>query len=504
MLHYSNVSNDIHICSWFTNLKLDSSKEDQVQVNFNITMLDLRCDWTVVDTVSVLGTEQNITSHVTKWHVDGEGIRRHFQGRNKFQHTIKLFDDSITESIEELLDDGEDAISLDETTYNYALTENEYVFVDYYASWCSHVRSFQVYLYSNLAQRSHLGTLQCLDLAPTWETLAEVMDAAAEEIVLSNAHESKESWTDEEFNHAKNLEKPVMIAKIDCVTHLTLCQSENIRAYPTLRLFIDGKTFEDYRGHRTIIEIVDWLNSKEEDHKKALGVDATVTQYAQEAAKKRMEASAEEKEWATKVNHHKIKNNIREWNQEEHPGCQVSGWIMVDRVPGNFHIKARSNHHDLVPHMTNVSHIVHHLSIGEPMVHRLLGNKDVAAPDELLKKLAPMNNFAFVTHGLHEAFHHYLKIITTDVDGLSSRARKKKAFQIMRNSQLAMYANDVVPEAKFMYDLSPISVEYKKKGRHWYDYLTSLMAIVGGTFTVVGMLEAGIHAAVQKSKRTAS
>jgi hypothetical protein len=107
------------------------------------------------------------------------------------------------------------------------------------------------------------------------------------------------------------------------------------------------------------------------------------------------------------------------------------------------------------------------------MVYRLIDSKSVAVPDEVHKKLAPMNSNAYVTTGLHEAYHHYLKVIAADVDGLSTaRGRELKAYQIIQNSQLAMYRNDIVPEAKFIYDLSPISVKYKKAGRHWYDYFT--------------------------------
>ena len=40
-----------------------------------------------------------------------------------------------------------------------------------------------------------------------------------------------------------------------------------------------------------------------------------------------------------KINNYRMQ---REWNEEEHPGCQLSGYLMVDRAPGNFHIKARS------------------------------------------------------------------------------------------------------------------------------------------------------------------
>jgi hypothetical protein len=102
-------------------------------------MMDLRCEWAVVDTVSVLGTDQNITAHVTKWQVDGEGIRRRFQGRNRQQTDIEMFDGAITSTIDELHEDGEDAVSLDTTTFSFALMEFTYLFVDFYASWCSHV-----------------------------------------------------------------------------------------------------------------------------------------------------------------------------------------------------------------------------------------------------------------------------------------------------------------------------------------------------------------------------
>jgi hypothetical protein len=98
-------------------------------------MMDLKCEYAVVDVVSALGTDQNVSSHVTKWHVDAAGIRQRYQGRNKQQHDIDLFDSSVTESLEQLHENGEDAISLDEETFEYARKTQEYLFVDFYASW---------------------------------------------------------------------------------------------------------------------------------------------------------------------------------------------------------------------------------------------------------------------------------------------------------------------------------------------------------------------------------
>ena len=47
-----------------TDLAMDVSGEDKrIRLNFNITMMDLKCDWAVIDVVSVLGTDQNVTAH---------------------------------------------------------------------------------------------------------------------------------------------------------------------------------------------------------------------------------------------------------------------------------------------------------------------------------------------------------------------------------------------------------------------------------------------------------
>ena len=118
-------------------------------------------------------------------------------------------------------------------------------------------------------------------------------------------------------------------------------------------------------------------------------------------------------------------------------GCQLSGHLLLDRVPGNFHILARSKHHDLSPHMTNVSHIVNALSIGHPGISRLVAN----IPDNVQAKLSPMNGNVYTTTNLHESHHHYLKVITT----ISSDAN---LYQIIPNSQLSLYRSDMVPEVR--------------------------------------------------------
>ena len=114
-----------------TNIALDSNREERFRVNFNVTMMDLRCDYATIDVVSVLGTDQNVTQHVTKFGVDAEGVKQRYAGRNKNQHDIVMSDELVTESIEELHENGEDAISLDSQTLQFAKANNEFLFVEW-------------------------------------------------------------------------------------------------------------------------------------------------------------------------------------------------------------------------------------------------------------------------------------------------------------------------------------------------------------------------------------
>jgi len=110
-----------------------------------------------INVVSVLGKEQNITKNVVRTDLDADGVHRGVSKRGaERQRDILMVDPTVTQSLETLHENGEDAVNLDPESFEYALEDYEFVFINYFAGWCSH----------------------CQALHPTWERFAEIMVSA--------------------------------------------------------------------------------------------------------------------------------------------------------------------------------------------------------------------------------------------------------------------------------------------------------------------------------------
>jgi hypothetical protein len=280
----------------------------------------------------------------------------------------------------------------------------------------------------------------------------------------------------------KKLEMPVGVAKIDCMAEADLCRDQKIMAFPTLRWYHDGEPVSpDYKMDRTVTALIGYAKRK-------LDMDEKFKEWD----KKNEQADEEERA---------RKRSLYQQNRPEHPGCQVSGHLMVNRVPGNFHIEAKSKNFNLNAAMTNVSHIVNHLSFGEPVDQTSRKTKRILKQvDKKHKQFAPMDDTIYVTDMSHAAHHHYIKVVSTHLEMGQSSNNRLTTYQFLVQSQVVHYFDSDVPEARFSYDISPMSVVVSKAGRKWYDYLTSLCAIIGGTFTTLGLIDAVLYSILKPKK----
>ncbi len=87
-----------------------------------------------------------------------------------------------------------------------------------------------------------------------------------------------------------------------------------------------------------------------------------------------------------------------------------------------------------------------------------------------------------------------------DLGGQYGGDRSILAYQMVQSSQIMQYKEDEVPEARFSYDLSPMSVHISQKGKKLYEFVTSICAIIGGTFTVVGLVKGFLDIFIKEKK----
>lgn len=419
-----------------TSITLDENTEPQLRLNFNITMLDVHCDYVTVDVWDALGTNrQNVTKNVEKWQVSEDGLVRLFSGRNREQREVRHEEHDRT--LEEMhAMEGVHAVDLTQQNFQSFLEENEMAFIDMFAPWC----------------------VWCQRLAPTWEKFAQ---------------------------EVKKLEMPIGVGKVDCMAEAPLCRAEKVMAFPTLRWYHSGKPISpDYKMDRTVQALTGFARRK-------LEMDTKFKDWEKKAAEK---GTIDEEE-------RENKRSLFQQDRPEHPSCQVSGHLMVNRVPGNFHIEAKSKNHNLNSAMTNLTHIVNHLSFGEPMDQQSRRTKRILkqVPEEH-RQFNPLDGELFLTKDFHQAYHHYIKVVSTHLNMGSSSTNQMLTYQFLEQSQIVYYEVDNVPEARFSYDLSPMSVVVEKEGRKWYDYMTSLCAIIGGTFTTLGLIDAVLYKVLKPKK----
>lgn len=270
---------------------------------------------------------------------------------------------------------------------------------------------------------------------------------------------------------AEELEKeemPVKAVNVNCVEHGNLCRELRVMAFPSIRWYQNGRPVQpDYKQDRTVKALI--------NH-----------------SKRKLQLSEKYKDWDKKDESSEMPAALL--GRTDNPGCQVSGTLKVNRVPGNFHVLAHSKGHSLNAAMTNLTHKVNHLSFGEKIEKKNYKTKRILkqVPEEH-KKFNQIDGELFPTEQFHQAYHHYIKVVSTHYEFGSSKSSNLMAYQFLEQSQIMFYAEEDVPQALFAYDISPMGVVVRKEGRAWYDYLTSLCAIIGGSFTTLGLIDAAFY-----------
>jgi endoplasmic reticulum-Golgi intermediate compartment protein 3 len=180
-------------------------------------------------------------------------------------------------------------------------------------------------------------------------------------------------------------------------------------------------------------------------------------------------------------------------------GCRIYGTLEVNRMGGSFHVapgKSYSvNHihvHDVQPFSSsrfNTSHQINKLTFGEefgygqtnPLDNLQVTAKENAIMYQYFLKIVPT---MFVSKDKDEILHTNQFSVTTH-----------------QKSATAISGESAMPGVFFTYELSPLMVKYTEKSNSFSHFLVNICGIIGGIFTVAGLLDGILHKVEKKIQK---
>uniref|UniRef100_A0A7S0LNT7 Thioredoxin domain-containing protein n=1 Tax=Coccolithus braarudii TaxID=221442 RepID=A0A7S0LNT7_9EUKA len=168
---------------------------------------------------------------------------------------------------------------------------------------------------------------------------------------------------------------------------------------------------------------------------------------------------------------------------ETHEGCMLFGYLDVSRAPGTIHIAPHSPRHSFDFSRVNTSHHIDHLSFGLELGARMRN----LLPEQVRSHLMPLDGSAYTTAQPHETQEHHVNIVPTSFSHAEA-SFPLETYQFTATSHAR--TKDTLPSLLISYDVSPIQVQIEQRVEPASDLIVSLCAIVGGAFTIFGILDA--------------
>ncbi|NWR91592.1 ERGI3 protein, partial [Campylorhamphus procurvoides] len=175
--------------------------------------------------------------------------------------------------------------------------------------------------------------------------------------------------------------------------------------------------------------------------------------------------------------------------EQKNEGCQVYGFLEVNKVAGNFHFapgksfqQSHVHVHDLQSFgldNINMTHYIKHLSFGR----------------DYPGIVNPLDGTAVTAQQASMMFQYFVKVVPTVYRKVDGEVVRTNQFSVTRHEKIAngLLGDQGLPGVFVLYELSPMMVKLTEKHRSFTHFLTGVCAIVGGIFTVAGFIDSLIY-----------
>jgi len=173
-------------------------------------------------------------------------------------------------------------------------------------------------------------------------------------------------------------------------------------------------------------------------------------------------------------------------------GCLFEARFHINKIPGNFHLSTHSV--DVQPDRYDFAHEIHEISFGSKI--RKISSKNIRSSFNPLKGRNKVDGSNLESH------EYVMRIVPTTYEDISGGKLTAYQYTYAYRSHISFgHGGRVIPALWFKYDLNPITVRYHESRPPLYHFLTTICAIVGGTFTVAGIIDSCIFSATEIFKK---
>ncbi|KAL0362793.1 UNVERIFIED_CONTAM: protein disulfide isomerase-like 5-4 [Sesamum calycinum] len=334
---------------------------------------------------------------------------------------------------------GEGSVTLNARNFDRISHQHAILVVNFYAPWC---------YWSNR-------------LKPSWEKAAKII---------------RERYDPE-------IDGRILMGKVDCTEEVDLCRRNHIQGYPSIRIFRKGSDVREDHGHH--------------DHESYYGDRDT------DSLVKTMEELVAPISLQSQSASGSPPADMKDDSKRPAPlagGCRIEGFVRVKKVPGNLIISARSASHSFDATQMNMSHVISHFSFGKKITPRVMSDMRRLLP-HLGGSHDRLNGLSYISNpsdsNANVTIEHYLQVVKTEV--MTRSYKLVEEYEYTAHSSL-IHSLDI-PVAKFHFELSPMQVLITENSKSFSHFITNVCAIIGGVFTVAGILDSILHNTIRLVKK---
>ncbi|XP_075701894.1 endoplasmic reticulum-Golgi intermediate compartment protein 3 isoform X7 [Rhinoderma darwinii] len=170
--------------------------------------------------------------------------------------------------------------------------------------------------------------------------------------------------------------------------------------------------------------------------------------------------------------------------EQKNEGCEVYGFLEVNKVAGNFHFAPGKSFQQSHVHVHAVE--IHDLqSFGLDNINMTHHIKHLSFGKDYPGLVNPLDGTSVSALQASMMFQYFVKIVPTVYVKVDGEVLRTNQFSVTRHEKIAngLIGDQGLPGVFVLYELSPMMVKLTEKHRSFTHFLTGVCAIIGGVFT---------------------